>query len=379
MSDDEKLSTKLIRATKPEMASYEEYIAEISSIWDEGIMTNNGPKVQKFKKKLVSYMNCKNAEVFVNGHSAILIGIKALNLPVGSEVLTSPFTFISTTNAIIQCGLVPVFCDIDETYNISIESIKKNITLNTSAIIAPHIFGIPCHVKEIAEIAKQYDLKVIYDAAQAFGTKIDGINIGCFGDISMFSLHAVKVFNAIEGGVLTYIDPKLRDKMELYRNFGISYGDSQDVLLDGFNAKMTEFSAAMGLINLPYLDKNIEKRKKLVEYYIAAFSEIPGIVTYNYQKNIDYNYAYFPVMIEKEKIGKSRDEISAELRKSGIQTRKLYETLTCDYTFYCRKGYRRDTKFAEEIAMKCIDFPLYTDLKIQDINKIQHEIWRIVN
>lgn len=361
---------KIIKATMPEMASYEAYIEEIKSIWDDGAMTNNGPKARKFREELISYMGCENAEVFVNGHSALLAAIKSLDLPVGGEVLTSPFTFVSTTNAIVQCGLIPVFCDIDDSYNISVESIKRNITKNTCAIITPHIFGIPCHIDEIQKIADNYGIKVIYDGAQAFGTKVNGTNIGNFGDITMFSFHAIKIFNAIEGGALSYRDASLREKLELYRNFGIVYGETTDVAVEGFNAKMTEFSAAMGLVNLPYLDENIAKRKKLAEYYMKVLSEIPGINTYNYDRAIDYNYAYFPVLIDEKKTKKTRDQIREMLAAEGVQTRKLYDMLTCDYTIYRDADYKRDTKYAEQIAKKCIDFPIYTELTYDDIGRI---------
>lgn len=361
---------KIIKATKPEMASYEEYIEEIKPIWETGSMTNNGPKTRLFREKLKAYTGCANLELFVNGHASLVTALKALELAEGTEVLTSPFTFASTTNAIEQCGLVPVFCDIDDTYNIDIDSIKRNLTVNTGAIVTPHIFGIPCHVEEIERIAREYGLKVIYDGAQAFGTKINGKNIAEFGDAVMFSFHAIKVFNAIEGGALTYQDAMLKEKLELYRNFGITYGSVNDVALSGYNAKMTEFSAAMGLVNLPHVEETIARRKQLAEHYKEVLEEIDGIGTYRYEENIDYNYAYFPVIIDAEKTGKTRDEIWDELRENGVETRKLYDRLTCDYTYYQRKAYRRDVRYAEEMTKKCLDFPIYSSLAEEDIDYI---------
>lgn len=369
---------EFIKSTKPEMASYEAYIEEIKSIWEDGCMTNNGPKVRRFRDELSTYMNCENVELFVNGHSSMLIGLRALELPKDGEVLTSPFTFVSTTNAIVQNGLIPVFCDIDDSYNIDIESIRRNITPRTCAIVTPHIFGIPCHVYEIEEIAKKYNIKVIYDGAQAFGTKIDGRNIAEFGDMSMFSFHAIKIFNAAEGGALVYKDAKLREKLELYRNFGISYGSTNDVVVSGINAKMTELSAAMGLINLPRLNEVLSRRKYLAQYYQKVFNNIPGIATYPYEAHIDYNYAYFPVIIDTAKVKKTRDEIWRELGKSKIETRKLYDTLTCDYSYYKDKAYRRDIKHASEMTKKCLDFPMYSTLTEDNIDYMANTLRNII-
>ena len=361
---------RIIKATKPEMTSYETYIEEIKSIWETGSMTNNGPKVRRFRDELREYIHCQNVELFVNGHSAMLIALTALKLLEDGEVLTSPFTFVSTTNAIVQCGLTPVFCDIDDTYNIDVDSMRRNITSKTCAIVAPHIFGIPCHVQEIEEIAKEYNLKVVYDGAQAFGTKINGKNIAEFGDATMFSFHAIKIFNAVEGGALAYRDEELREKLELYRNFGVFYGSTNDVIVGGINAKMTEFSAAMGLVNLPRLDDVIGRRKELAEHYKKVFKDIEGISIYPYDSGIDYNYAYFPIIIDKAKTRKTRDQIWEELGKNGVETRKLYDTLTCDFSYYKDKPYKRDVNYAQEMTEKCLDFPMYSSLTEDDIDYI---------
>lgn len=361
---------RIIKATKPEMASFEAYAEEIQSIWSEGCMTNNGPKVRKLREEIASYLKCSNIDLLVNGHTALLIALKVLELPQGGEVLTSPFTFVSTTNAIVQSGLEPVFCDIDDTYNIDLQSIKRNITNKTCAIVTPHIFGIPCHVEEIEKIATEYGLKVIYDGAQAFGTKINGKSVASYGDMTMFSFHAIKIFNAIEGGALVYRDESLREKLEVNRNFGITYGEINDVITDGINAKMTEFSAAMGLVNLPEVDYTIARRKELAEYYKEVFSSVPGISTYSYEECIDYNYAYFPVRIDSKKYGKTRDEVWLRLKECGVETRKLYDRLTCDFSYYKNKSYRRDVRYAKEMTGKCLDFPMYSSLEKEEIEYI---------
>lgn len=367
---------KMIKPTQPVMPDYESYIEEIKDIWDTKILTNNGPKVQKFQKCIQEYMACKNADLFVNGHSALMIAIKALNLY--GEVLTSPFTFASTTNAIVQNGLTPVFCDIDDSYNVDVRKLEAHINEKTCAIIVPHIFGIPCNVKAIEQLAKKYHLKVIYDGAQAFGTKIEGRHIGTFGDVTMFSLHAVKVYNSIEGGLLAYSDASLQKQFELYRNFGIEYRASEnDVSVCGINAKMNEFQAAMGILSLRLVNQEIETRKALAQIYIQRLANIKGITTYAYEEKIDYNYAYFPVRICEKEFGISRNELFLRLKEKGIITRKLYSTLCCDYSYYKEKGYKADVLHARLIAEEALDLPLYGTLLPEEVKLICDTIFVI--
>lgn len=364
-----------IKAVEAVMPDYEKYAEEIKSIWDTGILTNYGEKTQKFKQILCEYMKLSNVDLFVNGHAALLLAIKAFSLQ--GEVITSPFTFISTTHAIVQNGLVPVFGDIDDSYNLSPDCIEELITPKTCAIIVPHIFGIPCEVERIKEIADRHHLKVIYDGAQAFGTKIKGQAIGAYGDITMFSFHAIKVFNSIEGGMLSYCDSKLHDKFEKERNFGIFYGEyGNDVRYEGINAKMNEFQAAMGIANLPMLENEIEKRKMLAGMYIERLKDIPGILTYNYKEEIEYNYAYFPIKIAEE-YGAGRDDLWLGLMNAGIETRKLYDKLTCDYSCYKDRDYKRITRHADKVKTMCLDLPLYGSLSEPDIIYICETIQKL--
>ncbi len=354
-----------IKDTRPVMADMEDYIEEIKSIWDTKILTNNGKKVEKLKKQLADYLDCENIDLFVNGHSALMLAIKVMDLQ--GEVITSPFTFVSTTNAIVQNGLVPVFGDIDDSYNLSPKSIESLITPNTCAIITPHIFGIPCDVGRIGSIAKKHNLKVIYDGAQAFGTKVNGRAIGCFGDAAIFSFHAIKVFNSIEGGMAVYQDNVLHKKFEQYRNFGISYGENgNEVEVIGINAKMNEFQAAMGIVNLKNIEHEHIKRKKLTKQYCELLKDIEGIQTYRYEGNVDYNYAYFPIKILPE-YGRSRDDLWQYLKANGIGTRKLYDKLTCDYRCYKDKGYIRKTENADKVKKICLDLPMYGTLSENEV------------
>lgn len=368
---------KEIKATMPVMPAYDEYIEEIKSIWTTGIMTNNGEKTQAFKNALCQYMKHDKLDLFVNGHSALMLAIKAMALK--GEVITSPFTFVSTTNAIVQNGLTPVFADIDDSYNLNPDKLESLITEHTSAIIAPHIFGIPCDVERIKQIADRHNLKVIYDGAQAFGTKIRGKAIGTFGDATMFSFHAIKVFNSIEGGMLAYKDERLQRYLELYRNFGISYNEAgNDVEVIGMNAKMNEFQAAMGIVNLSLLEREIEKRKHIAQLYFQQIKDIEGITTYQYADHIDYNYGYFPIKIFAE-YGKSRDEVYECLKKNGIGSRKLYNVLTCDYSCYKDKGYKKETDYADKIKEICLDLPIYGQLTENEVSYICDTLRKLRN
>ena len=363
----------LIRPTKPVLPPYEEYIAEIKSIWQTGLMTNNGPKLKEFKRRLQEYTACPNLDLFVNGHSALLAALKVLELK--GEVITSPFTFASTTNAIVQAGLTPVFCDIDDSYNIDADKIQACITDKTCAIVTPHIFGIPCDVEKIRAIADRYGLKVIYDAAQAFGTKIRGQHIVAYGDITMVSFHAIKIFNSIEGGMLVYKDSTLQKKFELYRNFGINY-ETGDIELCGCNAKMNEFQAAMGLCNLKGIEAEIAKRHLLAECYAEKLRTVSGLEPFNYAADIRYNHAYYPIIVDEKAFGLSRDALHERLRERGIFTRKLYDRLTCNSAIHFGK-YKQDVPRAEKISRRTLDLPIYGDLTAEDIASIIDEVAKI--
>lgn len=359
---------KEIKATRPVLPDKEEYFKEISTIWENGIMTNNGEKVQCFRNMLMEYLECQNVDVFVNGHISLLLAIRALDL--SGEVITSPFTFISTTNAIIQSGLTPVFADIDDTYNLNPDSIEELVTEKTSAIIAPHIFGIPCNVERIGKIAKKYGLKVIYDGAQAFGTKIQGKPICAYGDVTMHSFHAIKVFNSIEGGALAYKDKGLHESFGLYRNFGLSYENgSTDVMLSGINAKMNEFQAAMGIVNLRQFGQELKQRKKLASIYCQTLQGIDGIKVFEYLPDIEYNYAYFPIKVYPE-YGVSRDILWERLAERGIGTRKLYDKLTCDYTCYQGENFVKRTEYADVIKKITLDLPIYGTMTEDDVLQV---------
>lgn len=354
-----------ILVTRSSIPTLEEYIEEIKDLWDTHWLTNMGVKHQLLEEKLKEYLNTENITLFVNGHLALESIIQAMDLK--GEVITTPFTFISTTHAIVRNGLTPVFCDINyDDYTIDVSKIEDLITERTSAIIPVHVYGNICDYQQIDRIARKYDLKVIYDAAHAFGEKIDGINVSNLGDASMFSFHATKVFNTIEGGAVTYKKNELKEKLDQIKNFGITGPESIESV--GGNAKMNEFQAAMGICNLRHVDDEIEKRKKVVERYKEKLSDIKGIKLNEEKENIKSNYAYFPVLFDGYKA--NRDEIYEELKKNNIMTRKYFYPLTNDVQCYKNQFNVEETPTAKYVSDRILTLPLYADLGLSDVDRI---------
>lgn len=355
-----------INVTRSSMPSYDEYCETIKPIFESRWLTNTGPLHDTFSKQVSAYLGVENTALFTNGHLALCCGIKALGLT--GEVITTPFTFASTTHAIVDCGLTPVFCDVEpETYTIDTDKLEELITDKTSAIIPVHVYGNICDVEKIEKIAKKHNIKVIYDAAHAFGIKVNEKGIGSFGDMSMFSFHATKVFNTIEGGGLTYNDISLTDKISSFRNFGLTGPESVDMV--GTNAKMNEFQAAMGICNLRHIDDEIKKREQVENRYRMRLEGVKGIKLCPVQKNISRNYAYFPVVFDKDLFGKNRDEVAEYLKKENIFARKYFYPLTNEFS--CYKGlFKNETPVAEKIAKNILTLPMYADLTVLDVDKI---------
>ena len=356
-----------ISVTRSSVPDFEEYCNEIKELWDSRWLTNGGVKHQELEKKLCEYMECDNVSLFVNGHLALEAAISAMQLT--GEVITTPFTFASTTQAIVRNGLTPVFCDIEpDTYTIDVNKIENLITEKTSAIIPVHVYGNPCDVDAIEKIAKKHNLKVIYDAAHTFGMKVGGRGIGTFGDASMFSFHATKVFNSIEGGCVTYTDPDLTYRLKLEKNFGIETPESYPAIAG--NSKMNEFQAAMGLCNLRHVGDEIVKRKAAVHRYIERLDGIEGIKIWKEQDGVEHNYAYFPVQFDEAVFGKSRDEVSDILASEEIIARKYFYPLTSEFECYKGKFEIQPTPVAKKAAAQILTLPLYADLTINDVDRI---------
>lgn len=360
---------KKILVTRSSMPSFEEYCEEIKDLWDSHWLTNMGNKHIQLQKELECYLDIPHVTLYTNGHLALENIISALNLPKGGEVITTPFTFASTTHAIVRNGLVPVFCDINEDdYTIDTKKIESMISDNTVAILPVHVYGNMCNVEEIERIAKKYRLKVIYDAAHAFGVKYKGISSANFGDASMFSFHATKVFNTIEGGCVCFKNDAWVQLLNDMKNFGIHGPESVEYV--GGNAKMNEFQAAMGICNLRHLDNEIEKRKKIVKQYRKRLENVKGIKLSRSQKDVESNYAYFPIVFENYKY--TRNEVYEKLLNEGIYARKYFYPLT--NSFECYRNYptagSEKTPIAQYISLRVLTLPLYADLSIDEVNKI---------
>lgn len=352
---------------RPSMPAYEAYIEEIKSLWENRWLTHTGPKHQELEKKLCGYLGVENVSLFANGHLAMELAIDALQLK--GEVITTPFTFASTTQAIVRNGLVPVFCDIDEkTYTMDAKKIESLITEKTSAIMPVHVFGNVCDVEAIARIAEKYNLKVIYDAAHSFGESVNGNAIGRYGDVSMFSFHATKVFHTVEGGCLTYADSSYTQKFNELRQFGMVGQESVQAI--GTNAKMTEMHAAMGLCNLRVVDEFIMKRKLATERYHELLSGVPGISLCKIPGNIKPNYAYMPALFNKEEFGMSRDDVCDLLAEEGIYARKYFFPLTSHFEIYQGMFDIQETPVAEKVANNILTLPLYSDLSLEDVERV---------
>lgn len=358
-----------ILVTRSSMPPFEEYIEEIRELWNSHWITNMGDKHKEFQKMLEQYLEIPHVALYSNGHLALENVIAALNLPKGGEVITTPFTFVSTTHAIVRNGLVPVFCDIrEDDFTIDVDNIERLITDNTVAIVPVHVYGNICDVEKIDKIAKKYGLKVIYDAAHSFAAKYKGISTASFGDASMYSFHATKVFNTIEGGCVCFKDDSWVQLLNDMKNFGIHGPESVEYI--GGNAKMNEFQAAMGICNMRHLDEEISKRKFVVNHYRERLSVVEGIKLSAIQENVEPNYGYFPVVFDGYKY--TRNEVFEKLAEIGIGARKYFYPLTnglqC-YRNYPTMGVDK-TPIAQHIALRVLTLPLYAGLELEYVDKI---------
>lgn len=356
-----------ITVTRPLLPEFNEYVDEIRSIWESNILTNSGEKYKTLQNELRNYLGIDYLNLVVNGHMALELAIQAMGL--SGEVITTPYTFVSTTQAILRNGLTPVFCDINaDDYTIDVSKIEKLITKNTSAIVPVHVYGNVCDVDAIDYIAKRYNLKVIYDAAHAFGVKYRGVGICNFGDASCLSFHATKVFNTIEGGAICSNDNLLSQKIDILRNFGIcGYDEICDI---GTNAKMNEFSAAMGICNLKYINAEINKRKMIFEKYCEYLSGIPGLKLLHIKKEVTPNYAYFPVVFDEKKFGASRDDVYKKLCSKGISARKYFFPSINKIESFRTRIKSGDTPIAWSISNSVLALPLYSGLSYENVYNI---------
>ncbi|MDO4273062.1 MAG: DegT/DnrJ/EryC1/StrS family aminotransferase [Eubacteriales bacterium] len=356
-----------IFVTRSSMPDLEEFVEEIKPIWKSHYLTNMGPIYKKFQYQLKDYLSVPQLSLFANGHMALELAIQALNL--SGEIITTPYTFASTTHAIVRNGITPVFCDIKpDDYTMDPEKIEELITDKTTAILPVHVYGNMCDVEAIDRIAKKYDLKVIYDAAHAFGVTYNGIGVGNFGDASMFSFHATKVFNTIEGGAVTFSDVSFRKRLHYLKNFGIVTEDEvEDV---GANAKLDEFRAAMGICNLRHIKQEILKRKAVFEKYMEYFQGIDGLRTIHYRAGMVPNYSYFPLYIEPEVFGTERDTLCQKLNEYDIYARKYFYPATNEFEAYKGKLNHGNTPVSDKVSKNILTLPMFADLPMEAVDRI---------
>lgn len=363
-----------ILVTRSSMPPLDEYVEEIAPLWESHWLTNMGIEHKKLEVALKERLGIDNLALFTNGHNALECILEAMALPTGGEVITTPFTFASTTHAIVRKGLTPVFADINpENLTLDPEVIEKMITPRTCCIVPVHVYGNLCDVDAIQAIADEHDLKVIYDAAHAFGVERkcpDGQwrSAATFGDAAMFSFHATKVFNTIEGGCVCFKDTALYDTLNHWKNFGIT--GPEDVVYVGGNAKMNEFCAAMGVCNLRHLDGEIAKRKIVAERYWERLESIPGVTVFKPGEGVHHNYAYLPVLFDPKVFGATRDDVFDTLDAVGVGARKYFYPLVSDFACY-RSVYSSDrTPVAKKSALRVLTLPMYADLTLADVDRI---------
>lgn len=358
----------------PERAEFDRYVDQI---WANKWMTNQGPLHERLKDELQKYLGCENITLTVNGHMALEVALRGLR--VHGEVITTPFTFASTTHAISLCGLTPVFCDIrEEDMTIDPDKVEALITDKTEAILPVHVYGHPCDTEKLEKIAIKHNLKVLYDAAHAFGVRKNGKCIAREGDASIFSFHATKLFNTIEGGAIVYRDERYKKNFDMYKNFGIESEESIPFI--GGNGKMNEFQAAMGLANLPHMPEIICRRKEYTLHYRERLSAIRGVRTFAPESDpaVEYNYAYFPVQITEEAV-LTRDELYEELKKVNVYARKYFYPLISECACYRQMASSQNVQVAVRAAQQVMTLPLYTDMGMERVDYVCDQIEKLLN
>ena len=357
------MSEKLkITFTSPLMPSLEEFMPYLEQIWDSKWITNNGSFHQQLERALCDYLGVEYLSLFTNGTLPLITALQALHI--SGEVITTPYSFVATTHAIWWNGLKPVFVDIDpRTGNMDPNKIEAAITPRTTAILPVHVYGIPCDMAAIQAIADKYGLKVIYDAAHAFGVKKDGVSVLEHGDMSTLSFHATKVFNTIEGGALICRDAKTKQRIDYLKNFG--FAGETEVVAPGINSKMDEVRAAYGLLNLKQVDSAIAHRKAVTEQYRTELNDVAGISFLEDEANVKHNYAYFPIFVDEAEYGMSRDALYYKLQEQGIYGRRYFYPLISSFSTYRGLESARPENLpnAQRMAEQVICLPLYSGLE----------------
>jgi len=357
-----------IHVTRPFLPPLEEFCSGLREIWDTRWLTNNGPILRRFTRQLANYFETDNVCLFNNGTLALQIALQGMGI--SGEVITTPFTFVATTHALFWNKIRPVFVDIEpDYYTLDPEKVEAAITPWTSAILAVHVYGHPCKLNLLADVARRHNLKLLYDAAHAFGVKVGSTSIAHFGDLSMFSFHATKSYHSIEGGMLTFRDSGLKSTFDYLKNFG--FKNEVEVVMPGTNAKMNEMQALMGSLVLSHLEDITEKRKQITLLYRQRLRDLPGVhLVPELSLDVRYNYAYLPIEIDDKEFGMSRDMLYEELKKYNLFTRRYFYPLVCDLACYRSVSVKDPLTVARRVADHILTLPIYDSLRLSDVEAI---------
>ena len=353
---------KPVYVTQPTMPPLDEYMKYLEEIWENKWLTNNGKFHRQLEKELCDYLGVKYISLFSNGTLALITALQTLKIT--GEVITTPFSFVATSHSLWWNNIKPVFVDIEEnTFNLDPEKIESAITPKTTAILPVHVYGNPCQMERIKEIADTYGLKVIYDACHTFGVTVKGIPVLNFGDLSIMSFHATKVFNTFEGGAIICHDEATKKRIDLLKNFGFS-GETT-VVAPGINAKMNEISASFGLLQLKYVDKAIEKRSLLADYYDLKLKDVKGVSLVARSSDVKHCFSYYPILIENNSGGISRDAVYERLKEKNIFTRRYFYPLISQFPVYrgLDSSKADNLPVAEKITEKVLCLPIYPDIE----------------
>lgn len=363
---------KPIYVAQPFLPQLDEFCEGLREIWDNRWLTNNGPVLRRFAAKLSRYFDTENLCLFSNGTLALQIALQGMEI--SGEVITTPFTFVATTHALYWNKARPVFVDIErEFYTLDPKKVEAAITPWTTAILAVHVYGHPCRLDELAQIARKHNLKLLYDAAHAFGVRVKDKSIAQFGDLSMFSFHATKLYHSIEGGMLIFKDGGIKRKFEYLKNFG--FENEMEVVMPGTNAKMNEFQALMGELVLLHIEDIIAYRRKLYERYRECLSDIPGIrLVPNLPGDVFYNYAYMPIQVEEALYGLSRDGLYEALKNYNIFSRRYFYPLICDYPCYRAVSLTDPLTVARKVSANILTLPIHNQLTLEHVERISNII-----
>ncbi len=365
---------KKIRVTQPSLPDLDEFIPYLEDIWETKWLTNNGKYHQQLEKEMAEFLGVKHVALFANGTLALVTALQVLRIT--GEVITTPYSFVASTHSLWWNNIRPVFVDIEPEYcNLDPQKIEEAITPKTTAILPVHVYGNPCKVERIKEIADIYGLRVIYDAAHAFGNKYKGQSLLNWGDLSTLSFHATKPYNTMEGGAIICHDDKTKQRIDYLKNFGFA-GETR-VMAPGINSKMNEMQAALGLLQLKHHDENIKKREQVANKYKEAFKDTDGIDCLSENPDVsNFNHAYFPVFVDEKKFGKSRDELYFYLKENGIYGRRYFYPLISQFPNYrgLESAKKENLPVAEEKTKNVICLPIYPDLSMKTVDKIVSHI-----